>query len=211
MWQAMLMSADIKNTDRVFYHGFINSGGQKMSKSLGNVISPYDLVKKYGTDATRYLLLRHVHSTEDSDVTWEKLDEWYTAGLVNGIGNLVARVMKMAEDHLTAEEIKKFPKDVENSQHLTEQKRVLDAFGFNDSVESIWREIQVGDERIQERKPFQLVKTDLNSAKEEILNLVWRVSRIAVLLDPFMPETSEKILKAVRENKKPENLFPRLG
>ena len=93
MWQAMLMSAQIKNTDKIFYHGFINSGGQRMSKSLGNVISPYELVKKYGTDATRYLLLRHVHPVDDSDVTWERLDEWYTANLVNGLGNLVARVM----------------------------------------------------------------------------------------------------------------------
>ena len=82
MWQAMLFSAGVKNSDQVFYHGFINSGGQRMSKSLGNVINPYELVKKYGTDATRYLLLRHVHPVDDSDVTWEKLDEWYTACLL---------------------------------------------------------------------------------------------------------------------------------
>src|SRR3989344_4672838 len=100
MWQAMLMSAGIKNTDQIFYHGFINSGGQKMSKSLGNVISPYEVVEKYGTDATRYILLRHVHPFEDSDITWERLDEWYTADLVNGLGNLVARVMKMASQYL---------------------------------------------------------------------------------------------------------------
>ncbi|MEK7135810.1 MAG: methionine--tRNA ligase, partial [Patescibacteria group bacterium] len=99
MWQAMLMSAGIKNTDQIFYHGFINSGGQKMSKSLGNIISPYDLVKKYGTDATRYMLLRHINPMEDSDVTWERLDEWYTAHLTNGLGNLVARVMKLAETY----------------------------------------------------------------------------------------------------------------
>ena len=93
------MSAGIKNTDQVFYHGFINSGGQKMSKSLGNVISPYNLVEKYGTDATRYLLLRHAHSTEDTDITWEKLDEWYNAHLANGLGNLVSRVLKMSQSY----------------------------------------------------------------------------------------------------------------
>ena len=75
MWQAMLMSADIKNTDSVFYHGFITSGGQKMSKSLGNVINPLDLVAKYGTDAVRYLLLRHVSPSEDSDLTLEAIHD----------------------------------------------------------------------------------------------------------------------------------------
>ena len=90
IWQAMLKAADLPPTDQVFYHGFINSGGQKMSKSIGNVISPYELVEKYGTDATRYILLRHVHPTDDSDLTWEKMDEWYTANLVNGLGNLTA-------------------------------------------------------------------------------------------------------------------------
>jgi methionyl-tRNA synthetase len=118
MWQAMLKSADVKATDKVVYHGFINSGGQKMSKSIGNVISPYELIAKYGTDATRYLLLRHVHPFDDSDVTWEKLDEWYTANLVNGLGNLVARVMKMAETHLeepiTKPEKEVFPADYTN-------------------------------------------------------------------------------------------------
>jgi methionyl-tRNA synthetase len=92
MWQAMLMSANIKNTDRVVYHGFINSGGQKMSKSLGNVISPYTLVDEFGVDAVRYLLLRHVHPFEDSDVTMPRLKELYNADLANGIGNLTSRI-----------------------------------------------------------------------------------------------------------------------
>lgn len=213
MWQAMLMSAGIKNTDQVFYHGFINSGGQKMSKSLGNVISPYELVQKYGTDATRYLLLRHVHFTEDSDVTWEKLDEWYTAGLVNGIGNFVARVMKLAEQYVTSNEIQNFPEDAKNSETFNFQENLLTRFKFNESLEKIWEQITFGDELIQNKKPFELVKNKetLEKGKEEILNLTWRVSRVAGLLAPFMPETSEKILAAIRENKKPENLFPRLA
>ncbi|KKW44143.1 MAG: Methionine-tRNA ligase, partial [Parcubacteria group bacterium GW2011_GWA2_56_21] len=85
-WPAMLLSANLPLPKMVFVHGTIISNGKKMSKTLGNVINPYELIKKYGTDATRYLLLRHVHSTEDTDVTWEKLDEWYTANLTNGLG-----------------------------------------------------------------------------------------------------------------------------
>ena len=100
IWQAMLLSADLPQTDVIQYHGFINIDGQKISKSIGNVISPYEVVDRYGTDAARYMLLRHMHPTEDSDLTWDKMDEWYTANLVNGLGNLTARIMKMAETHL---------------------------------------------------------------------------------------------------------------
>lgn len=201
MWQAMLMSAGIKNTDQVFYHGFINSGGQKMSKSIGNVISPYDLVQKYGTDATRYLLLRHVHSTEDSDVTWEKLDEWYTAGLVNGIGNLVARVMKMAEGNL-AQSVAVDTHGHEFKEYLHEK---IDEFRFDSAVEYIWAKIAELDEEIQIKRPWE------SKDEEVIKNLVFKVYRIGQMVKPFMPETSEKILAAIRENKKPENLFPRLA
>lgn len=206
MWQAMLMSADIKNTDRVFYHGFINSGGQKMSKSLGNVISPYDLVKKYGTDATRYLLLRHVHSTEDSDVTWEKLDEWYTAGLVNGIGNLVARVMQMAEKNLESP----IPTS-RNKYPNVDYGGQLAVFDFQAATNIIWAYIQGVDETIQANEPFKLVKANPEKGRVLIGQLVEELAVIGEKIQPFMPETSEKILKAVRENKKPENLFPRLG
>ena len=205
LWQAMLMSADIKNTDQVFYHGFINSGGQKMSKSLGNVISPYDLVKKYGTEATRYLLLRHVHSTEDTDVTWERLDEWYTAGLVNGLGNLVARVMKMAETYLSE------PQKQTILKERTPLNIALAEFGFQSACNYIWFFIQQADEKIAKEKPFDLVKTDKEQAKLKIAKSVEEVSTIGQLLAPFMPETSKKILEAIKKNKKPENLFPRLS
>jgi len=204
MWQAMLMSADIKNTDQVFYHGFINSGGQKMSKSIGNVISPYELVQKYGTEATRYLLLRHVHSTEDTDVTWERLDEWYTAGLTNGIGNLVARVMKLAEDNLDALPIETF-------QHSQECWNVLEQFEFNRVMDLIWEKIAALDARITAEEPFKLVKIDPERGKEAIRLLVNDLHDISYSLQLSMPETAEKIKQAVRENKKPENLFPRLA
>lgn len=205
MWQAMLMSADIKNTDQVFYHGFINSGGQKMSKSIGNVISPYELVQKYGTEATRYLLLRHVHSTEDTDVTWEKLDEWYTAGLTNGIGNLVARVMKLCADNLSAPIA-----EPEAPQGKEEIKKALEGFSFNQALELVFSLIAIADERITRDEPFKVVKSDPTQGRVMLAGLAAEVWNIGYLLGPFMPETSKKILDAVKENKKPENLFPRL-
>lgn len=205
MWQAMLFSAGIKNTDCIFYHGFINSGGQRMSKSLGNVISPYDLVKKYGTDATRYMLLRHVHPVDDSDVTWERLDEWYTANLVNGLGNLVARVMKLAETHLAAPVVAPAP-SLSNTCW-----NAVDSFEFSKALDSIWEQIGVIDERITREEPFKLVKTEPERGKALIAEMVIELHRIGYLLKPLIPETSGLIEEAVKGNKKPENLFPRLA
>lgn len=205
MWQAMLKSAGIKNTDQVFYHGFINSGGQRMSKSLGNVISPYELIAKYGTDATRYMVLRHVHPMDDSDVTWERLDEWYTAHLVNGLGNLVARVMKLAETHLDA------PVEIGSAGSLTrEQSQQLDAFQFNHVLDSVWAKLAVLDETITNTRPFEVVKENPEEGKKQIAALVQQLHPIAAALQIFMPHTSRVILEAIRENRKPENLFPRL-
>jgi methionyl-tRNA synthetase len=207
MWQAMLMSAAIKNSDQVFYHGFITSDGQKMSKSLGNVIHPYDLVERYGTDATRYFLLRHVHPVEDSDVTHEKLDEWYTAGLVNGLGNLVARVMKLAEEHL--------PEPVTLTDLSIEPSFIekLDAFEFNSAMELIFEHVAKGDEYMTTKEPYKKIKEDATreEAIADIEKLVKHLAKLAVHLAPCMPATAEAVLSAVKGNTKPENLFPRLG
>ncbi len=204
MWQAMLRSAGVKATDRVVYHGFITSGGQKMSKSLGNVISPYDLVSRYGTEATRDLLLRHVHPFEDSDITIERLDELYTAGLVNGLGNLVARVMKMAETHLPS------PVTVGEVDLSSEYQAALAAFNLQAALDSIWHEIGELDAHITRTEPFKLVKEDKSKAIEIIAESAERLYSVAVHLEPFMPKTSETIKAAVLANKKPDNLFSRL-
>src|SRR5690606_35159309 len=93
MWQAMLMSAGLPPSKQIIIHGFINVDGQKMSKSLGNVVNPLDLVNRYGTDSLRYYLLRHVPPFEDGDFTEEKFKEIYNANLANGLGNLTSRIM----------------------------------------------------------------------------------------------------------------------
>lgn len=221
MWQAMLMSAGIKNTDQIFYHGFINSGGQKMSKSLGNVISPYELITKYGTEATRYLLLRHVHPVDDADVTWERLDEWYTANLTNGLGNLVARVMQLAEKNLESPIAPEGSfKDVLHLRSLKEvgagmhlnvsYGEALEHFEFQNALGLIWGRIQALDESITHGEPFKVVKADPEKGKQMIKSAAADLYIIGLLLEPFMPATSGAIREAVLANKKPGNLFPRL-
>lgn len=199
MWQAMLISANIKNTDQVFYHGFITSGGQKMSKSLGNVINPLDLVAKYGTDAVRYILLRHVSPFEDSDLTPDAIHEHYTAHLTNGLGNLVARVMQLAETYLSG------PVDI--SESTVES---IHEYRFNDAMDKIWNRISAADQMVSEQKPFEIIKTNPEEGRAVIAALVQQVYSIGTALRSYMPATAEKILQAVRENKKPENLFPRI-
>jgi methionyl-tRNA synthetase len=205
MWQAMLMSANIKNTDKVVYHGFITSGGQKMSKSLGNVIEPFGLANEYGTDAVRYLLAR-IHPFEDSDVTLEKLKETYNADLANGLGNLAARVMKMAEDNLDK------PVKVDNHGYRFEGGYIdeqMQDFRLDMAVTYIWTKIADLDREIAEKKPFSLFKENPEEAKEIIRNMVLDLYRIGYMLKPFMPKTAEAIIEATRNNRKPENLFPR--
>lgn len=205
-WQAMLMSAGLPTTDTIFYHGFITSGGQKMSKSLGNVISPFELVEKYGTEATRFFLLKHVHPLDDTDITWERLDEWYTADLVNGVGNLASRIMKMAETHL-AEPVER-PETVGFPEEYT---NAIENFRMDQALDYVWKRIGDLDEKIAVTEPFKLVKVDTDAAVLLIQELTLELYTIGRMLHPFMPETCVAIKDAVLANRKPENLFPRIS
>ncbi|KKS05020.1 MAG: Methionine-tRNA ligase [Candidatus Nomurabacteria bacterium GW2011_GWA2_41_25] len=198
MWQAMLMSADIKNTDKVVYHGFITSGGQKMSKSLGNVINPLDLAKEYGTEAVRYFLLRHVHPFEDSDVTPENIKEAYNANLANGLGNLASRILTLSEKYLD-----KCPEIPEKSD-FTEYFEFFEKFDIKQAADYVWNEIGELDKFIQKTEPFKVVKIDEKKGKELISSTVLHLYRIARMLNPIMPETNIMLKKLIKENKKPE-------
>ena len=201
MWQAMLKSAGLPATRQILYHGFITSGGQKMSKTIGNVINPYELVEKYGVDAARYLLLRHVHPFEDTDITWERLDEWYTANLVNGLGNLTSRILKMSETYGVS---------IPTLVTPLKENEYIKHFHLHQYMDKIWADIADLDGYIQTEEPFKKIKVDEIAAKKDVSYLLSRLDMIAHALSIAMPHTAEIILNAIRDNKKPENLFPRL-
>jgi len=209
MWQAMLMSAGLPTSKQIFIHGFITSEGQKMSKTLGNVIDPLAVADEYGIDALRYFLARHIHPFEDSDFTIERFKDSYTANLTNGLGNLVARVMQMATTH--------FQGPVEITQETKPDTSVsahIEAFEFNRAMDSIWERIGHNDALIEIKKPFVGIKSGEESIRNEALliikKLVRELNAIATDLEPFMPSTSAQIKEAVLTHKKPDNLFPRL-
>lgn len=198
MWQAMLMSIGLPNTNQVVINGFIlGEGGVKMSKSLGNVINPVELLDEYGTDSFRYFVARGISTFEDSEFTRERFKEVYNANLANGLGNLVSRIMKLAETYLSQSITIKslvFDKELES---------FLDKFEIQKAMNYIWKEIGDLDALIQDKKPWE------SKDREVITDLVFRLAKIASSLAPFMPETSAKILLAIKENKMPISLFLR--
>ncbi|HEY4521305.1 MAG TPA: methionine--tRNA ligase [Candidatus Paceibacterota bacterium] len=203
MWQAMLMSAGLPATKRVIYHGFITSGGQKMSKSLGNVIDPMNIVAEYGTDALRYFLARHVSPFEDTDVTMEKFKKVYNADLANGLGNLAARTMQLAQSYLPA------PIQKPNIEGVFPHGHHLDKFEIDSYVQRVVEDIKSLDRMITEKEPFKVVKTNLAEGQTMIERHAEALYLIAHSLSPILPRTSQTIMDAILANKKPENLFPR--
>jgi methionyl-tRNA synthetase len=202
MWQAMLLSAGIEPSKKILINGFVTVGGQKMGKSLGNVIAPEELVEKFGIDGTRYLLLSGAPIGEDIDVTWERLTDKYNADLANGLGNLVARVLKLSEKLTTydARLTTEYPKDF---------VELLENYRLSEGVEYIWNIIRAANKYIDETKPWELAKTDESKFGEVIRKLLQDIALIARLLQPFLPETSQKI-QGMLEARKGEILFRRI-
>ena len=203
MWQAMLMSAGLPPTKQIVIHGFITVGGEKMSKSVGNVIDPLAIIDEYGADALRYYLARHTHPFEDSDFTMEKFKDAYNADLANGLGNLASRIMQLAETSLPE------PVNVKAVPLPQEFTSALDSYDFNAAFDYVWGRIQSLDRRISETEPFKVVKVDAEKGKKLIGELVTELAAIDQMLEPLIPSTSGAIITAILANKKPDNLFPR--
>ncbi len=208
MWQGMLMSAGLPATDTIVYHGFIGGeGGIKMSKSLGNVVNPTEIVKEYGTDALRYFLLREISSFEDSPFTMERFKDAYNANLANGLGNLASRILTLSEKYL--EKCPEIPQNIQQSD-FAEYGGFFEKFDIKQAVDYIWNEIGELDKFIQKTEPFKVVKVDEKKGKELISEMVVRLYQIARMLNPIMPETNVTLKKLIKENKKPEKpLFMR--
>lgn len=199
MWQAMLLAADLPSTHTVVVNGFVTGeGGVKMSKSLGNVVNPLDVINEYGTDALRYFVCREIGSFEDSPFTIERFKSAYNTNLANGLGNLVSRVMKMATTNI--------PSAVAVSEDAipADFKQALDSFDIQAAANIIWRHVTEADQLIQEKAPFKLVKTDKDAAVKVIADLCVKVYTIGRMLSPIMPKTAEAIQVLVKDHKMPE-------
>lgn len=206
-WPAMLISAGIKLPKKLFVHGYINIDGGKMSKSLGNVVDPVELVNKYGAEPVRYYLLRYIHPVQDSDFNIAKFEEAYTADLANGLGNVVNRVTGLIEQNNIKVKLGKLKGDNKFSE-------LIDNFLFDQALKYIWDKIAEIDSLISETKPWELAKAGKTKEIEEILNKSANgIYQISGLLKPFLPQTSDKIEKIITAKKiiKEEPLFPRLS
>lgn len=202
-WPAMLKSAGYELPKTILVHDFISLNGQKVSKSLGNVILPTELIGKFGVDGTRYYFLRYGPLTNDIDITLEKITETYNGDLANGLGNLVARVAKLCENSNL---------QFDGSNHRTvdsEVKKQLEEFRFDFALKHIWEEITRLDQFVNNNKAWEAKGENQRKILDE---LVIGIRQIAFNLKPFLPETAEKIEKQFAEPKikSDKPLFPRL-
>jgi methionyl-tRNA synthetase len=220
IWPAVLLSVGLPLPKAIYVHGHILSGGQKMSKSLGNVIDPFELVKKYSIDAVRYFLLREIPSDGDGDFTYEKFKERYNGDLANGLGNFASRVLTLAQNNANlrtsanAANIKDLvDKKIKETKENVSKK--IEEFKLHEALAAIWELIRFGDQYVNEKKPWNR-NQESGIRNQAIFNLIIILDNVAALLSPFLPETAEKITnsivweKDVLKIKKSEALFPRL-
>lgn len=202
IWQAMLMSAGLAPSKQIIIHGFITSSGQKMSKSLGNVVDPVNLIKQYGVDPVRYYLLKEIPPTEDGDYSDNRMKEIFNSDLANELGNLVSRISTLAEkDGLTV-----VPEDktVFNKQ----QEELFEMFQFNIILEQIWEDIKLINRETNNFAPWNKTSDERKAFLTDILQ---KLHLIGQQLLPFIPTTAEKIVQATQGTiSKITPLFPRL-
>ncbi|MGC9049088.1 MAG: methionine--tRNA ligase [Patescibacteria group bacterium] len=205
IWPAMLLALELPLPKKLFVHGFFTVAGQKMSKSLGNVIDPVEMVRIFGSDATRYLLLSAFPFGQDGDISMEKFYEKYNSDLAGGIGNLVARVLTLAtkfnpnyEFNTNREKTDDFLKFQQKIKEIWQNyDKAIENLAFEKAIESILDLMTFSDRYIDQEKPWQLAKTDLDKFQKVMYILIESLRHISWLIQPFMPEISQRIFEAL--------------
>ena len=186
IWPAILLGLGLPLPKVLLSHGFVLSNGQKMSKSIGNVVDPLEVLDRHGLDAFRYFFTRHIDTFSDSDFTWEKFDAAYNNELANDLGNLVQRLATLcSKNNVSAPDF--------TPERDAEYTRLMDNFEFRAAMDYIWSKLQTLNRRIDETKPWSLVKEDADAGRELLESLVSDLLAVNYLLAPFLPDTSAKI------------------
>ena len=206
-WPAFLLSADLPLPKSIFVHGYLTVNGQKMSKTLGNVVDPISLIEKHGADALRFYLLREIPTTSDGDFSEDRFREVYNSDLANGLGNLVSRVAKLCETEGFS--LKETGRQIIDTQGFDE---TFYEFRLNDAVALVWEKISSLDRYIESERPWDLIKKKDQRIKAVLEHLTDGLLEIAIFLKPFLPETAEKIEKQFTKEliKLESPLFPRI-
>ncbi len=195
IWLAILIYLDIELPKRIFAHGHILSNGKKMSKTLGNIIGVDEMIRRFGVDGTRYLLISAGTFGEDIDITMERMVEKYNSDLANGLGNLVSRTIKLAS-------VSDFQFLISNKLPISDEKfsEKIENLRLSEALEYIWKVIREDNKYIEDNKPWELVKSDRKNFEKIMEKLAFDLFVISELLVPFMPETSKRIKKALENN-----------
>ena len=214
-WLAMLLSAGISLPKTILVHGYLTVDGQKMSKSIGNVVDPKELVLKYGSEGVRYFLLREVPATGDGDFTYEKFEKRYNSDLASGLGNLFSRTLAMVIKAGLDNEFEVKPNNLFIEKNKEVEEKVLERFiQFNETLMDIWDLVSFCDKYIENEKPWEII--DVQKQREVFSNLIYSLNNISKLIEPFLPLTSEKMKEQLGNNngifniKKGDALFPRI-
>jgi methionyl-tRNA synthetase len=209
IWPAMLLGLGLPLPKALYVHGFIDINGQKMSKTLGNFISPYEVLDKYPRDAFRYYLLRHIPSNSDGDFSWEKLESAYNNELADQLGNAVSRTAAMITKYQNG-----VIGDIPAPEHDTDPyEQAVHGCRFDRALDVVWEQVRGINQYIEETKPWDLAKNkDEDHLREVLAYMVSSLLEIAQLLIPFMPETAEKIKNVFGSgvlNPLPGPMFPK--
>ncbi|MFA5348808.1 MAG: class I tRNA ligase family protein [Candidatus Paceibacterota bacterium] len=208
-WPAMLLALGLSMPKCILVHGFITSNGQKMSKSLGNVVDPFELVSKYGVDPIRYYILREIPTTKDGDFAIDKFLKRYNGDLASGLGNLSARLSTIALKNDIKVDLKEkiSDKDILNAFKDTRKtyNSLIQEIKLSEALSCIWDLIGFCDKYIEKEKIWENPK----EKEKTIKNLILILFNISELLNPFLPETAEKIVEQIKGERK-EPIFPRI-